>query len=469
MSIKGRAQTQLLTRRTDTMLSRYNGNHMNYLVTNRRPELRQIYQEWTRHNARHHALQILAVGTVVSVLLIGFDFLFFGRGAQFYFPYRLACSLALTALFLMVRGLQFAAKDFRNILVCATAGVLSLSLWNGIYLYFFLYGPQPHQHVVTAAIYMNIYVTQFFVQRFWRMQYFCMASMMMAIGFTILAYPEKRLELTSFALWNLCVFIICWLQRRAFCSALFLRYDSLRKQFPAKVARVVCTESPDHTLEAVFKPVLRPCACICLDWRSFQAYAASQPPEEVALRIQTVHDVVIAMVAETIADESYFADWTADEIFITVYSEQDDVEMVLRHTWAFCHAFQTTIRKRLINEIGSNVPIIDIGAAVGIALVGLVGPTSMKKTTIVGAVGGIAKRLQSAAKVLRETSSRSAAPILCINKDIYDYIRAKHEHLHSLVSPLIADSKDLQGHSIYVYAEALTEVPTEVRKNQLSS
>ena len=93
----------------------------------------------------------------------------------------------------------------------------------------------------------------------------------------------------------------------------------------------------------------------------------------------------------------------------------------------------------------------------------------MKKTTTVGAVGGIAKRLQSAAKVLRETSSRSAAPILCINKDIYDYICATHEHLHSLVSPLIADSKDLQGHSIYVYAEALTEVPTEVRKNQLSS
>jgi class 3 adenylate cyclase len=435
---------------------------MKYLVTNRRTELRRIYQEWARHNIRQQALQTLLLGAVVALVLIGFDFMIFGSTARFYLPYRLTCSTVFAVLFLIVRGLQAAPLDPRMSLLGMAAGLLSLGLWNGTYFYFFLHAPQQHHHLVVAGIYLNIYVTQFFVFRFWQAHYLCAAAYIATISAMIWTNPQVNLEfneLKLFALWNLCVFIICWVQRRSFCASLFLRYESLRKQYPAKMARIICTESPNYTLEEAFKPVLRPCACICLDWRSFQAYAASQPPGQVAQQIQTVHDVVIAILAETIADESYFADWTADEIFITVYSEQDDVQAVLRNTWNFCQTLQRTIRPRLIEAIGSNVPIIDIGAAAGVALVGLVGPTTMKKTTIVGAVGGIAKRLESVAKNIREASHRSSAPILCINKDIYDYVQLKQDAFSQLLQPLRTDNKDLKGHILYVYSETLTDAP----------
>lgn len=430
---------------------------MKYLITKRRPELRTIYQEWVRHNIRHSALQMLGISFVVMMMLAAFDFVMFGGGAMAYLPYRLACAATEGLIFLLVRSINYAPHHRRNLPFNGTAGILALAAWNAPYVYFYLFGPEAHHQVVVSAIYMNIYITQYFAQRFWRMHYVATTSFTLTFALIMWTFPGLRLEASSFALWNASVFVICWVQRRAFCSVLFMRYDTLRNQFPAKMARVICTESPSYTVDDVFKPVVRSCACICLDWRAFQAYVSSQPPEIVARQIQTVHDTVLAILRETIRDESYFADWTADEIFITVYSETDDVNAVLNNTWAFCQTFQKTIRSRLNEELGAKMPTIDIGAAVGTALVGLVGPTTMKKTTVVGAIGGIAKRLETAAKHLREHGPRSAAPILCVNEELYEYVRTKHSQFAGSMQPLRTGVKDLEGLKLYVYSEGLID------------
>ena len=154
---------------------------MKYLVTKHRPQLRSIYQDWARHNIVAHALNMLGIAAVVMTFLIGFDLLFFGADAAFYLPFRLGCVIGLFTLFFITRSVRFPPGDVRNLLLGGGTGIIGLSMWNSIYIYFFLYGPPAHHGVVVAAIYMNIYITQFFAQRFWRTQYILTALYLGAI------------------------------------------------------------------------------------------------------------------------------------------------------------------------------------------------------------------------------------------------------------------------------------------------
>jgi len=308
---------------------------------------------------------------------------------------------------------------------------------------------------------MNIFVIHFVFRQFWKLHYAVGIFLALSLAMIAQAKRELYLDALSIFIWNAALGLVGWAQRRTFCDALYLRFQDLRKQLPAKVARLISLESAAISVEDAFKPRLRLCACICMDWRGFQSFASSHPAEVVASRIQTVHDEVMSLIHEAVPSETFFADWSADEIFVTIYSDTDNSQEVLLATVEFCRLFRANIRTRLFSKIGQDIPVIDVGVAVGLGLLGLVGPTNMKKTTIIGAVGGIAKRLESAAKLIRSEESCSPEPIICTTSEVYLYARSAHPDFADNWQKVTKNIRDIEDQSIYVLGGDSAAVSTK--------
>ena len=115
---------------------------------------------------------------------------------------------------------------------------------------------------------------------------------------------------------------------------------------------------------------------------------------------------------------NYYADWTADELFIIFFSNDDNDDRLMKSSLEFAHKYATDV----FNSINAKLEIdlqYDIGMSSGIGLLGLQGPEKLKKTTITGESAGKAKRLESEAKNSREGDDIKT-PILLIDEMLYN-------------------------------------------------
>ena len=147
---------------------------------------------------------------------------------------------------------------------------------------------------------------------------------------------------------------------------------------------------------------------------------------------------------------NYYADWTADELFIIFFSNDENDTELMKNSLEFAHIYATEVFSKINTSLDINLQY-DIGMSSGIGLLGLQGPEKLKKTTITGESAGKAKRLESEAKNLREGDSIES-PILLIDKMLYDEAKEIPIFKEGFIQ-LKGSIKDIKDEVIYKWIE----------------
>ena len=144
---------------------------------------------------------------------------------------------------------------------------------------------------------------------------------------------------------------------------------------------------------------------------------------------------------------NYYADWTADELFIIFYGNKEQKDQVNNESLNFCHNLATKLYIDISNSINKGIKY-DIGLSSGSGLIGLQGPGKFKKTTITGDVAGNAKRFETQAKELRKTDSSHSFPIIVMDKNLKEVALAGESFNTQNFSDTKGNVKDIEGMEI---------------------
>ncbi len=176
----------------------------------------------------------------------------------------------------------------------------------------------------------------------------------------------------------------------------------MAKLAPRQIVRRAMESGEDTSIDTIFAPEDRFCICICSDWRSYQALTQSMPARDVVQALESYYEVAEALLAQAFPDGNYFSDWIADELFVVAFTgtERRDQENLARQATAFSRALLVAKAARAAEGLPPRG--IDLGVAAGIASVGIIGPRHHRKATALGEIPGRSRRLQTAAKSLRD-------------------------------------------------------------------
>ena len=199
-------------------------------------------------------------------------------------------------------------------------------------------------------------------------------------------------------------------------------------------------------LEKIFKPSKKFTVCLSSDWRDFQRIASTKDPEYIQSLFQDFYNEVFINLDNVFPDGNYYADWTADELFIIFFSNDSNDKNLIKKSLEFSYIYSTRVFEKVNNSFDINL-MYDIGMSAGIGLLGLQGPEKLKKTTITGESAGTAKRLETEAKVLRNKKI-SKTPILIIDELLYECAK-NMKTFKDKFSEIIATTKDIKHGKFY--------------------
>jgi hypothetical protein len=187
--------------------------------------------------------------------------------------------------------------------------------------------------------------------------------------------------------------------------------------------------------------------------RNYQELFRHKSPEKVSEILESFYNIVFECLEQTSPEGNYFANWTADELFIIFYNEKNNSDVCMLEALSFSKLLATSIHQRVSNEL--NLPLTwDIGLACGEGLLGVQGPKLLKKTTIIGSIPGQAKRLETEAKLLRQKSfSTTNGPLLLMDEKLKAFAVSSQCFRAQDLAPLTASVKNIAGETCYVFAD----------------
>jgi class 3 adenylate cyclase len=230
-------------------------------------------------------------------------------------------------------------------------------------------------------------------------------------------------------------------------------YQFRTKIVPEHIVRHSVTSTLD--LSDLFKPALKFCACLSSDWRNYQAITSKIPATQLTLSLNTYHQWCQNLAREFFPRGNYYTDWIADELFLVVYAESpNDEREIVNQVVRFGH--ELLKYRPEFTRIHGIPQAVDIGISAGSALVGVMGPDSHRKATALGEVPGIARRLQTLGKKLREQFGQKDRVIF--SRDILMLLNHPFEITSYVVDPSNAsgDLRDLE-----IYYITIDETPTQ--------
>lgn len=167
---------------------------------------------------------------------------------------------------------------------------------------------------------------------------------------------------------------------------------------PAVIDRALDTQSDVATM---FLPEKRFCVCVCSDWRSYQALTSKMEPEAVVRALEVYYTKTSELLQQAFPRGNFFSDRIADELFIVAFAEPGTTEGEVAQG-AVRFARDLLQAREGIAALTGVPKAIDVGIAAGHASVGIMGPPGGRKATALGEIPGRSRRLQTAAKGLRQ-------------------------------------------------------------------
>ena len=227
---------------------------------------------------------------------------------------------------------------------------------------------------------------------------------------------------------------------------MYEKYQNTASLVPKNVAKHIAVTDGTINLDKIFKPEERFTVCLSSDWRNYQELAISKDPKYIENIFQKFYNLVFEELDKIIPNGNYYADWTADELFIIFFDENNDTDKILKNALDFSNIYSSYVFEEVNKNIDEKL-VYDIGMASGVGLLGLQGPEKRKKTTITGESAGTAKRLETEAKNLR-SNFNSKFPILIIDKTLYNF--AKNENINIKFKKIKAKTKNIKDGSFYI-------------------
>ena len=212
---------------------------------------------------------------------------------------------------------------------------------------------------------------------------------------------------------------------------------------PMKIAKYFTFTSGRYPIDEIFKSEERFTVCLSSDWRNYQQFANKMDDALLSELIEKFYDIIFDKLDEYVPDGQYYADWTADELFVVFYDDNNNQDAVIKKSLKFAHSLSTDIYMKIYSELNIDLKY-DIGLASGLGFLGLQGPKKFKKTTITGDTPGIAKRLESEAKKIRQDASSQTFPIIVMNKHLYDIAKVSTVFNKHKFDKISANEKDIE-------------------------
>jgi class 3 adenylate cyclase len=199
--------------------------------------------------------------------------------------------------------------------------------------------------------------------------------------------------------------------RKDFLVNLNSRFNLLSAFIPKQLAsHIVVSDNADEVAQ-IFKARNRYTVCLSCDWREYQSLIATHSPDFISSLIEDYYNRVFEALDRIDPQGQYYANWTADELFVIFFDLKDDEDNVDRRALEFAQELATKIFLHVRYDFAVDLKY-DIGLASGNGYLGLQGPAKLKKTTITGFAAGVAKRLETEAKNIRKMNLSNPNPIL---------------------------------------------------------
>ena len=402
-----------------------------------------IYHSWIAINKPLYIKYYNLIGLMIMALLIPLDFILYYEN-NIFTRYRI---IYISIIIINLLFVQFNQKKIFTFDKYSYNFELFLPgiLYNILYIYYLYITPENFYQLVLLANFITIVSTTMFSLKFWKEQY--LISLFSVVFIVILSLiTGKYVESFYLIVMQLFSFVLAYFYRRSFILSMYEKYQNTASLVPKNVAKHIAVTDGTINLDKIFKPEERFTVCLSSDWRNYQELAISKDPKYIENIFQKFYNLVFEELDKIIPNGNYYADWTADELFIIFFDENNDTDKILKNALDFSNIYSSYVFEEVNKNIDEKL-VYDIGMASGVGLLGLQGPEKRKKTTITGESAGTAKRLETEAKNLR-SNFNSKFPILIIDKTLYNF--AKNENINIKFKKIKAKTKNIKDGSFYI-------------------
>ena len=374
----------------------------------------KLYNDWIDNNAVYYMRYYTILALAITSLLIPFDFLLYNN------PVMYAYSRVILIIIYIIQ-ITIIFKFFKkngNILFNPIILIPPLS-YNLMYSYFLLNADinQSYYLILLLATFFVIMISNIFIYRFYKEQYALVLLSISTLFLVSIYKPEISSDIIKLIIFHIISFGICIYYRYEFTTSLVNKYEHLSSLLPHKFAKLLSVSDENLDIDKIFPTKEYFAVCLCADWRNYQKLTNTNSKDEVGKMIEKFYTVIYKELGKVNISGQYYADWTADELFIIFYGEEVDKNIVKSEALNFCHSLATTLYMEISTKINKNI-LYDIGLSSGYGLIGLQGPSNFKKTTITGDVAGNSKRYETQAKKIRNENNKDSFPIIVMDEEL---------------------------------------------------
>ena len=404
-----------------------------------------LYNEWIYYNSSTYMKYFILTALAVTSLLIPFDFLLYDSPLIY-----ASARVIMITVFIVMLAVVFKFYNNKNFRSPLNLIILFPSLAYNLTYTYFLYSAdnnEPYYRILLLAVFLVALISSLFIYRFWKEQY-VLTSVSIVGLFILSAYkPSISGDVVRLVCFHLAIMIVCMYFRHQFLYSLSRKYRYFSSLLPHKFAKTVTVAEQNFSIDRLFPTKEYFAVCLCSDWRNYQKITTTTDYKDVQDMLERFYEIVYSDLGKLDLNGQYYADWTADELFIIFYGEDSQKDKVAKEALSFCHSLATKLYIDISNNIGKGIKY-DIGLSSGRGLIGLQGPGQFKKTTITGDVAGNAKRFETQAKKLRTKQNKHLFPIVVMDKDLKkNAIKSKVFNTQAF-SDIDGSVKDIEGKKI---------------------
>ena len=367
--------------------------------------VKHLYHNWVNYNTPYYTKYYLLLAILIYVLLIPLDFLWFENGI-IYTRHRV---IFISALLLIVFFFSINRKQSDDLM---SNNNYSLKIWlmtpsllmNLQYLYFLSIVENSEHIVVLLASFFLVLISTLFMYRFKKEQ--IIINIFSSVVLLILPFYRQDLghDCNRLIFFHGISAITALYYRNQFIGNLMKRYEHLCSLVPRRIARIISITDGKVNINNIFQTQETYTVCLCADWRNYQSLTQELSYEKLSQLTENFYDIIFDKLDNVIPDGDFFVDWNADELFVIFYSTDKSNNAIREKSLNFAHSLSTDIYMEISSVFDIDLKF-DIGLSCGTGLLGLQGPKNLKKTTLTGETAGIAKRLETQAKSIRNKNA----------------------------------------------------------------
>ncbi len=329
---------------------------------------------------------------------------------------------------------------------------IALAILNQACLFFLmLIIPRDTANYYFAAVGMFTSISIITLYPFWIEQYLAQTAAIIFLVIAVRIRPEFSHGFLLLIVIHLVVFFGVVYLRRIMCGELFERYRNLCAIMPRFVAEKLTYSSESVGSIKDFEPRERFVICLRSDWRNYQTFLEKQGSAKAIQLLESFYDSVIEDLNRIIPDGSFFATWTADELFVIFFDKLDSKAVIAERALTFATSMMKNLPQKILQRF--NYPLIyDIGMASGTGFLGLLGPRNLKTTSVIGLVCELARALEYEAKMIRYFHDVSnPLPIVAFDQLLFDAAEVMKVFPTQDFSVLKSENNLLQNKTYYFW------------------